>query len=356
MSLPPEHRRWLDAAARQAAPFLGTTGELPAAAAILVDTGTQTLLGRAVAVRGGPSAEALAIAEASGAARRATLYLTLGPSPAGADAILAAGVARVVIGTANSAATTARQRLAAAGIEVVAADHAPSQRLHEGYFARLAKGRPFVTARLAVSADDKVGRMDGAKTSILGGLAERWAAMQRALSDAVLTGWASARAEASDLGVGLDGLADRKPLRVLVAGLRTRDARLPLFATAPGHPALIVAISEKKLEPPPGVELVRVAGQRGRPELPATLAVLAARGISNLFVETGPTLLDALLSEGLVDRFHLLRGEVEVGVQGLRFPGRGGIEARLGAVGFSLVDHRVLGADNLRTFERVLQA
>lgn len=358
-----QDRRWLDAAAREATPFLGTTAENPTVGAIIVDAKSQKLLGRAVTAPGGrPHAETQAIEDAGSAARGATLYVTLEPcnhfgrTPPCVDAILAAGIARVVIGVVDPDPRTAGgglERLAAAGVEIVVADHPPSKRLHEGHVMRKTKGRPFVVAKLAVSADGKVGRTSVAKVPITGEAAQRWTHLQRAQSNAVMVGAGTARVDDPELSVRLPGLEDRTPLRVIVAGLRTQNLKLTLFASVARQPVAVVTTREKKLELPAGVELIRVGAAHGRPELPAALSALAERGIQTLLVEAGPTLLEALLAAGLVDRFHLLRSEVEVGADGMPATARGNIEARVAAAGFSLVDHRLLGADNLRTFERI---
>ncbi|MDR3471720.1 MAG: dihydrofolate reductase family protein [Devosia sp.] len=359
-----EDRRWLEAAARQATPYLGTTGGRPTVGSILVDPATRKLLGRAVTGPGGSlSAATQAIAEAADAAPGATLYLTLGPEPESGgsgptgdvDAVLAVGIARVVVGVADPGPGTAGQgieRWRAAGIDVVIADDAACRRLHEGHFSRCLEGRPFVTCKLAISADDKVGRFGAGRVAIVGEAAERWTEMQRATSNGVMIGWGAASVDDPELAVGLAGLEGRAPLRIVVAGLRTYRPQMRLVTTVPERPVAIIAIPEKKLELPGGIEMIRVKGARGRPDLSLALAALAGRGVQSLLVEAGPTLTEALLTAGLVDRFHLVRSEAIIGPQGVPATGKGTMEQRLVAAGFSLVDHRLLGADNLRTFER----
>ena len=104
-ALTPDDRRWLDAAAREAMPFLGTTAENPTVGAIIVNPSSGVVLGRAVTARGGrPHAETQAIEEAGQRARGATLYVTLEPcnhwgrTPPCVDAVLRAGIARVIVG------------------------------------------------------------------------------------------------------------------------------------------------------------------------------------------------------------------------------------------------------------------
>jgi diaminohydroxyphosphoribosylaminopyrimidine deaminase/5-amino-6-(5-phosphoribosylamino)uracil reductase len=343
-------RRWLDAVARTATVSLGARSSEPSVGAFLVDPLTQHLLGRATA--GPAEAGPLAVADAADVAAGATLYLTLAPTLAAAEAIAAGGVTRLIIG-AGRLAPEVTARLALESVEVVSLEHAGSLRWHEGDLGRIERGRPFVTVTLAISADGMVGISGQRRVPTLGELAQRWLQVQRAEADAVMIGWGTARLDDPELGVAIEGLEHRAPMRVVVAGLRMQDTNLTLFRNADSQPTKIIAILEKKLEPPPNVELIRVKGLRGRPDITSALDALAQRGVGRLLVETGPTLLESLLAGGLIDRFHLLRNEAVIGAPGVPAAGRGGIEARIGAAGLSLVDHRLLGADNLRTFERM---
>lgn len=350
-------RRWLDAAVREATPFLGTAAGQATVGAIITDAQSRKLLGRGVTEPGGsPSAEAIAIEEAGEAGRGSTLYVTLGPG-AGAqfiDTVLAAGLARVVVGIEDPSGSGGQVgRLGAAGVEVTVADHAPSCRLHEGYISLKTRSRPFVTASLAVSADGKAGIEGQGGFSVTGDEARRWTKMQRAQADALLIGWGTARLDDPTLAVDLKGLDDRHPLRVVVAGLKAVEPRLALLSGEGPAGTLVVATPEKKLNAGDGVEVLRIKGTRSRPELPPVMLALGERGIQSLFVEAGPTLLETLLAKDLVDRFHLLQSEVGIGPKGLPSTPKGSIESRIALAGFSLVDHRLLGADNLRTFERI---
>jgi diaminohydroxyphosphoribosylaminopyrimidine deaminase / 5-amino-6-(5-phosphoribosylamino)uracil reductase len=331
--------------------------------AIVVEPGTQKLLGRGVTAPGGhPFAETQAIEDAADAARGATLFLTLEPDGGAGegqdsvDSIVGAGIARVVIGLVypDPASTgKAAARLRAAGLVIDVADNPACRRLHEGYISRHVRRRPFVTAKLAISADGMIGRAGAGRLAIAGEQAERWTSMLRALSDAVMIGWGTAKADDPELDVGLAGLESRTPLRIVVAGLKTYQPRMKLVTAAPARPVAVVAIPEKQLVLPEGIETIRVKGLKGRPDLGLTLAALAARGVQSLLVEAGPTLTEALLAAGLVDRFHLVGSETILGPDGIPATARGTMEQRLVAAGFSLVDHRLLGADNLRTFERL---
>lgn len=336
----PEDVRWLDAAARLALPYRGTTAENPTVGALIVSPDGR-LLGRGVTARGGrPHAEPQAIAMAGLEARGATLYVTLEPcahwgrTPPCADAITAAGLARVVLGLVDPDPRTSGEsigRMRQAGLVVdVAPDHPPSRHLHEGHVSREARGRPFVTIKLAVSRDGMIGRRNEAKVAISGGTAWRWTHMQRAMSDAVMVGAGTARIDRPLLSVRLPGLEDRKPLRVILAGTR------PV-------PEDVIHLGRET-----GQQTVVIDGF----DLATALSGLAERGVASLLVEAGGVLSDALLDAGLVDRFHLIESDIEIGAGGVPATVHPSLPQRLEQLGFVCVAARALGCDRLRTFER----
>jgi len=356
-----EDRRWLDAAARYATPFLGTTGDSPTVAALVVAPQTQTLVARAVtAPNGRPHAETQAIEAAGFEAAGCTLYVTLEPchhwsrTPPCVDAIIRAGIMRVVIGTADPDPRTAGSSVAqfeSAGVETIVADHAPSRALHMGHAMRHEASRPFVTAVLTVSADDMVG-VAGEGRAPLGGMAGAWLDLLRTRSNAVLIGGATARADDPALVVGLPGLAMRTPLRVVLAGAAGIDRKVNLIGGFSGHRTAIIAENDAPIDAPVSVQVMRVAGSDGRPDLQAALRALADRGIQNLLAESGPRLAAALLEADLVDRFVLIRQQRSIGHAGIAASADGGIEDVLDAAGLVAIEHQRLGDDALTVYER----
>ena len=304
-----EDLRWLDAAARYATPFLGTTGDNPCAAALVVEPHRQFLIARAVTARGGrPHAEALALESAGLNAAGATLYVTLEPghlwgrTPPSADAIVRSGIMRVVIGVLDPdprIAGAGIKSLQSAGIEVVLANHAASAVLHAGHLRRHSKARPHVTAMLVVSPADKV-------ISPAAGQARGWIDLQRSRSDAVLIGAASARNDRGDLVVAMPGMARRTPLRIVLAGAGGVDRSLKLVGGFSGYRTAVIAENDAPVDAPISVQVMRVKGSRGRPDLAASLGALAQKGIQNLLVEPGPRLAAAMLFAGLIDSFGLI--------------------------------------------------
>ena len=359
----PQDERWLDAAVRIATPWLGTTAENPTVGALVVDELRQVLIGRGVTARGGrPHAEPQALQEAGGKARGRTLYVTLEPcnhwgrTPPCADAVVRAGVARVVIGVVDPDPRTAGRgirRMEEAGVEVAVANHAPSRRLHEGFLLRHQLRRPFITAKLAVSADGKIGLRNQPKVPVSGALAQRWTHMQRAQSDAVMVGASTAGIDDPRLDVRLPGLEDRVHLRVVLVGARPFDPRIELIDSVSPFSTAVIVPEGRALDVPKTVEVIEVPPRNGRPELGAAMRALAARGISRLLVEGGAVLTEALLADDLVDRFHLISSERKLGPAGIDATILGGMDGRIRAAGLTEVDQRRLGEDNVRTFERL---
>jgi diaminohydroxyphosphoribosylaminopyrimidine deaminase/5-amino-6-(5-phosphoribosylamino)uracil reductase len=238
-----------------------------------------------------------------------------------------------------------------AGLDVVIANHEPSRQLHLGYILRVKENRPFVGLRLAVSADGKIGAQDTGRSAITGEIAGRWTHMQRAQADAVLIGGATAEIDDPRLIVRLKGLEDRTALRVILSGAQL-DTSVNLIASLTGYPIAILSTIDTVPDVPASVEVITVAGENGHPDLRASLAALAKKGISNLFVEGGARTTEAFLAAGLVDRFHLINSEIVVGDSGVPATQAGSIEDRLANTGLAEVDRRALGEDTLRTYER----
>jgi diaminohydroxyphosphoribosylaminopyrimidine deaminase/5-amino-6-(5-phosphoribosylamino)uracil reductase len=345
--------RWLDLAARYASSVIGTPGVSPLAAALITDPESRTLLSRATT----PAfdlvgAERIAIDEIGDAAAGTTLYLTL--EPLAVDGIIESGIGRVVVGALDPLEPgQGLARLAAEGIEASFVGSRACRLLNEGYAARVTRNRPFVTLKLTLSADDKVGHNAGGPPTMLGPEALRFVERERAAADAELSGAARAEIEANDLRVHLRGLEQRPTLRVVLAG--TRDLNLHRGDSGGRREAsiLVVTVPERPLQPIEGVEIVEIESRNGRPELRLVLALLAERGIDRLFVEAGARLTEAFLGGELVDRLLLIDSPQEIGGLGTPATALGHFADRIAAARFSEVDRRQLGEDKVRTLERV---
>jgi diaminohydroxyphosphoribosylaminopyrimidine deaminase/5-amino-6-(5-phosphoribosylamino)uracil reductase len=254
---------------------------------------------------GAPHAETLALAAAGGAARGATAYVTLEPcnhygrTPPCADALAAAGIARVVAAMRdpNPEAARGAERLAAAGVRFeqgLLEDEA--RELNIGFVSRVTRGRPWVRMKIAATLDGRTALANGKSQWITGADARRDGHHWRARACALLTGIGTVRADDPRLTVR-EVDTPRQPLRVLV------DSRLE---TPPGARILqggnvLVFYGATGNEPPPGVEAIALPDARGKVDLRAMLAELARRGVNELHVEAGFKLNGSLLRERCVD-------------------------------------------------------
>lgn len=343
-------------------PALGSTGQSPTVGALVVDPSRQLMFGRAVTPpRGAAQAELLALADAKGMTRGRTLYLTLEPSAhyttlsPTTGPIMAAGIARVVVGSLDpdpAHAGRGLKALASEGVEAVHLPHPPSRLLNEGYTSRVAQARPFVTLKVTSTADGMVGYGTPGQPLPIGIEAQRFVERERAAADAVLSGAARAEIEDNDLRVHLNGLEGRTTLRVLLVGTRDLNTRIELLAAVSGIPLLVVTVAERPLTLRRGIEVVTVEGRRGHPRLKPVLALLAERGVNRLFVEAGARLAEAFIAGELVDRLHLIGAAGKIGRLGVPAALLGSLEDRIAAARFNEVDRRTLGEDKVRTFAR----
>jgi diaminohydroxyphosphoribosylaminopyrimidine deaminase/5-amino-6-(5-phosphoribosylamino)uracil reductase len=266
---------------------------------------------------GGPHAEVMALRDvaARGAtARGATVHVTLEPcahhgrTPPCCDALIAAGVARVVMAMEDPFPQVAGQgaaRLRAAGIEVIQGELADAAReLNIGFFSRIERGRPWVRLKAAVSLDGRTALNNGVSQWITGPAARADGHAWRKRAGAVLTGVGTVHDDDPRLDVRLVETA-KQPLRVIV------DSRLDTPPTArildaPGS-VLIVAAgpdpARRAALEARGAQIALVPGPTGKVDLPAMLADLAARGVNELHVEAGHKLNGSFVREGLVDEF-----------------------------------------------------
>jgi len=331
-------RRFMAAAIRFSRRHLGLTGTNPSVGCLIVrdDGKGPYIVGRGVTSLGGrPHAETQALEEAGEAARGATSYVTLEPcahhgrTPPCSEALIAAGVARVV-GAASDPDPRVSGKgyamLRAAGIEVVEgllADQAAD--LLAGYLTRSIKKRPEVTLKLALSADGKIGRSGQGQLRITEEIARRQVHLMRAESDAILVGIGTALADDPMLTSRLPGLEGRSPARIVL----DRYLRLPpgsaLARSARDVPLIVTAARDVSAERraaliDAGAELLGVEAIDGHIALPELLDDLAMRGISTLMVEGGAFTAGEFLGEGLVDRLCLFVGPREIGEEGIASP------------------------------------
>jgi diaminohydroxyphosphoribosylaminopyrimidine deaminase / 5-amino-6-(5-phosphoribosylamino)uracil reductase len=349
---------------------LGNAWPNPAVGAVIVrhEPHGPVVVGRGWTQPGGrPHAEVEALRRAGAAARGATIYTTLEPcshfgqTPPCADAIIAAGIARVVSALDDpnpEIAGEGYRRLRAKGIAVITGIGAEeARRVHAGHVRRMRDGRPHVMLKLAVSADGKAGLAGRRPAAITGEPARERVHRLRAMHDAVLIGVGTALADDPLLTCRLPGMTNRSPVRVVLDsalrlppdGKLARGAReVPLWVVA--GPAAAPAREDALRQQ--GAEVLRMDGAGDRRELAATLQLLAARGITRLMVEGGPIVAAAFLAADLVDEAVLLRAPTMLGADGIDALDGLPLTALTRSPRLRSRGVETLGSDNVETFER----
>jgi diaminohydroxyphosphoribosylaminopyrimidine deaminase/5-amino-6-(5-phosphoribosylamino)uracil reductase len=273
------------------------------------------IVGEGWHVRAGePHAEVFALRAAGERARGATAYVTLEPcahhgrTPPCADALIAAGVARVVaaIGDPNPRVNGGGlARMAEAGIEVACGLLREEARaLNEGFFSRMQRGRPWVRLKIAASLDGRIALASGESKWITGPEARADVQSWRARSSAIMTGIGTVLADDPHLTARVEGDVIA-PLRVILdARLRTPASAHVLDGAAPT--VLVHALGNEPADARfDRVERLAIDAEEGFVDLPAVLAELAAREVNELQVEAGPCLTGSMLRQGLVDELLL---------------------------------------------------
>jgi diaminohydroxyphosphoribosylaminopyrimidine deaminase/5-amino-6-(5-phosphoribosylamino)uracil reductase len=312
----------------------GRTWPNPAVGAVVVRDGV--IVGRGWTQAGGrPHAEPVALAQAGEAARGATLYVTLEPcshvgkSPPCTDAVIAAGIKRVVSAIEDPNPEVAGQghaRLRAAGIAVeIGLGAAEAAHDHAGHFRRVRDGRPHVILKLAVSADDRIAAAGHTPVAISGEAAKARMHLLRAQCDAILVGIGTVLSDDPLLTCRLPGMEARSPVRVVLDRALRISGTSRLVHSARATPLWVMtsnlaeAPAAMKLGAA-GAQVIRVATTAAPPpglDLSAVLQALAQRGITRLLVEGGARVAASFVAAGLVDEFWLLRGPEAIGAGGV---------------------------------------
>jgi diaminohydroxyphosphoribosylaminopyrimidine deaminase / 5-amino-6-(5-phosphoribosylamino)uracil reductase len=267
---------------------------------------------------GEPHAEALALEAAGEAARDATLYVTLEPctthgrTPPCAPRLIAAGIRRVVVGAIdpNPAVDGAGIRmLESAGIEVAGGVlDAEAGQLLAPFAKYIRTGRPLVTAKMAATLDGRTAALDGSSRWITGPSSRRDVHRLRSVVDAVMVGVGTVVKDDPELTVRLRGYRGPQPIRVILDS----SGRTPVAAkVCDGSAPTLLYTTEKAPEDSiralvlKGVEVVRFQLRDGRVDLGGVLDDLGRRGLLEVLLEGGPTVLGDAVEGGLVDRYVL---------------------------------------------------
>jgi diaminohydroxyphosphoribosylaminopyrimidine deaminase/5-amino-6-(5-phosphoribosylamino)uracil reductase len=308
---------------------------------------------------GQPHAEINALQQAGSRATGATAYVTLEPcchqgrTPPCTDALIAAGVTRVVAAMEDPNPQVAGQGLTAlraAGIDATAGLlAAAAEQLNAGFIMRMRQGRPWLRCKLAMSVDGRTAMASGESCWITGDAARADVHRLRGRSDAIMTGIGTVLADDPSLTVRIDGLAEdfQQPLRVVLdSNLRTPpDAKL---LDLPGETLIFTgavdADNEARLTRS-GIRIVTLPMQDGKLDLPAVLQYLGMLQINEVHLEAGATLCGAMLQAGLVDELVIymaphLMGEAARGLFSLP-----GLEQMAQRIKLSISDVRAVGDD-----------
>jgi len=324
-------RQHMAAALAVARRGLGTTWPNPAVGCVLVKDGR--VLARGWTQPGGrPHAETEALARAGDSARGATAYVTLEPcshwgrTPPCCDALIRAGVSRVVVATGDPDPRVdgrGLQRLREAGVIVeLGLLGAEARAVNAGFASRITRGLPMVTLKLATTLDGRIATAEGESRWITGPEARRAVHAMRGRHDAVLVGSGTVLADDPELTCRLPGMVRAQPARVVAdARLRTPLASR-LVTTAREVPVWIATRTNQRpaaLAPyiEAGVEILSVPRTRPGLDLAALLGALAQRGITRVFAEGGAALSAALLRGGFVDRIAWFHAPGVMGGDGL---------------------------------------
>jgi len=317
---------------------------------------------------GGPHAEAAALQDARLAGidlRGATAWVTLEPcahqgrTPPCCDALIAAGLARVVIGIPDPfhlVAGRGIERLRAAGIVVDLADDTFAQACREfniGFHSRIERGRPWVRMKIAASLDGRTALPDGTSQWITGAPARADGHAWRRRAGAVLSGIGTVLEDDPRLDVRLVS-TPRQPLRVVVDSHLMTPLNARLLAP-PGQVLIYGAADEPERAQAlrgHGAEVTLLPGAHGKVDLRAMVADLAQRGINELHVEAGHKLNASLLREDLVDELLVYLAPLMLG-DGREMAALGTLATLADARRWAFTDVQSVGAD-LRLMARPL--
>ena len=362
---PGPDRRYMALALALAGRGLGAVWPNPAVGCVLVKGGR--IVGRGWTQPGGrPHAETEALARAGGAARGATCYTTLEPcahhgetGPC-AEALVQAGIARVVVATEDSdprVAGRGNAMLEAAGIAVArGCMEEEARELNAGFLSRIERGRPHVTLKIASSLDGRIAARSGDSRWITGTQARARGHLLRARSDGVMVGAASAVADDPALTCRLPGMEGASPVRIVIDGSDRVPAGHALVAGARETATWIVSTDALGQDGRhaawrgAGVDVIEVAADEdGRPALAAAIEALAARGLTRVLVEGGGRLAAALLGAGLVDRIEWFRAPGAIGGDGVPALAALGVERVRDMARFVRISSVPVGEDVLDT-------
>lgn len=325
-------RGFMTTALALAARGLGTTAPNPSVGCVIVNAGA--IVGCGYTQPGGrPHAETEALARAGARAKGATAYVTLEPcchqgeTPPCTNALIAAGVARVVIANADPDDRVDGGGIAAleeAGIEVVNGIlEAEAGKINAGYFKRNLTGLPYIALKTASSLDGRIALANGRSQWITGEQARRYGHLLRASYDAVLVGSGTVLTDDPQLTCRLPGYTSESPQPVRVVLDRRLRIALDavLVSTAQTTPTWIITGTQAEADKvgalkAAGVKVLTAADPSDHAFARAAASLLAERGLTRILIEGGGQVAASFLHDGLIDRIYALRAPKVIGDDG----------------------------------------
>lgn len=347
---------------------LGHVWPNPAVGCVLVDVQGRTV-GRGWTQPGGrPHAETEALARAGAAAKGATAYVTLEPcahhgkTPPCADALIEAGVARVIAATEDPDPRVkggGLGRLRAAGVAVECGLlREEAEALNAGYMMRQRDGRPLVTLKLATTLDGRIATHTGESRWITGDAARARGHLMRARHDAIMVGIGTALADNPSLTCRLPGLEDRSPVRIVVDARLHLSLTSNLVATAARTPTWLVTVPGNDADrlqafEDCGVKIIEIRrAADGYPDPAAMFLALGEAGLTRVLVEGGGHLAACLIRADLVDRLRWFRAAGIMGGDGIPAVAAYGVDELTMMRRFRRVAVGAVGDDVLESYVR----
>lgn len=334
--MPNKHidERFMAVAIRLAQRHIGLTAENPSVGAIIVKN--DIIVGRGVTAKSGrPHAEVIALAEAGEAAKGATAYVTLEPcshygkTPPCADALIKAGIIRVVIAIKdpdNRVAGRGIEILKQAGICVVCGILASEAfKTLSAYLIGKQLNRPEVTLKMAISADKAIGRKGQGIVKISNEISHFRSHIMRAENQAILVGIGTVLDDDPDLTCRLTGLEDRSPIRIILDSQLQIPLDSKLVLSVKKAPLWVIStsitdIAKRDILLKAGVIIIEMPLQNNYFSISELLNLLFVRGIKSILVEGGAKTALLFLKSGYVDRLILFQSQIVMGKHNIPAP------------------------------------
>jgi diaminohydroxyphosphoribosylaminopyrimidine deaminase/5-amino-6-(5-phosphoribosylamino)uracil reductase len=346
---------------------LGRTWPNPAVGCVIVKDGV--IVGRGRTQDGGrPHAEVDALNQAGEASRGATAYVTLEPcshfgkSPPCADALIKAGVVKVVSAMEDPNPQVNGQghaRLRAAGIDVeIGAGAKEAAEINAGFLLQLREKRPLFHLKMASSLDGRIATASGESKWITGAAARANGQRLRATHDAILVGANTVATDDPELTCRLPGLDHYSPVRIVLDSKARTSPGSKLALTANKTPVWVLCTADAPAQArealqAKGVQVIEVASnEQGRVDIAAASRALGERRLTRVLVEGGGEVAAAFLKAGLVDRLTSYQAGLLMGADSRSAIAPLGLEKLGFAPRFTLVSSRALDGDVVETWHR----